>query len=80
MESFGVEVIEETPSSVVVRVGGGVVWHEFVLYCIEHGWNGVENLSLIPGSVGASPMQNITYGVEVETVLHELEDDSFADW
>tara|TARA_B100000683_G_scaffold226347_2_gene225282 strand:- start:1038 stop:2051 length:1014 start_codon:yes stop_codon:yes gene_type:complete len=70
----GVEVIEETPSSVFVRVGGGVVWHEFVLYCIEHGWNGVENLSLIPGSVGASPMQNIgAYGVEVETVFHELE-------
>ncbi len=70
----GVEVLEETSESVLVKVGGGVVWHEFVLYCINQGWNGTENLSLIPGSVGASPMQNIgAYGVEIKEIFHELE-------
>ena len=70
----GVEVVEDTDDYIFVKVGGGFVWHEFVLYCIDQGWNGMENLSLIPGSVGASPMQNIgAYGVEIKQFFHELE-------
>jgi len=70
----GIEVIKETKDSVYVKAGGGVVWHEFVLYCIKQGWSGIENLSLIPGSVGASPMQNIgAYGVEIKNIFEELE-------
>lgn len=73
-EIKGFEVVEESDSYAVVRVGAGEVWHEFVLKCIENGFGGVENLSLIPGSVGASPMQNIgAYGVEIKDVFEKLE-------
>ena len=73
-EIKGFDVVEETNDCVIVRSGAGEIWHEFVLKCIEHGFCGIENLSLIPGSVGASPMQNIgAYGVEIKDVFEKLE-------
>jgi UDP-N-acetylmuramate dehydrogenase len=73
-ELAGIEVIKEDADAVYIKAGAGVNWHQFVLYCIEHNYAGVENLSLIPGNVGASPMQNIgAYGVEIKDVFHSLE-------
>jgi UDP-N-acetylmuramate dehydrogenase len=73
-EIAGIEKIKEDDTHVYVRAGAGIGWHEFVLYCINNNFAGVENLSLIPGSVGASPMQNIgAYGVEIKDVFYELE-------
>lgn len=71
---LGIEKIKEDDEAVYLKVGAGENWHEFVLYCIEHDYAGTENLSLIPGKVGASPMQNIgAYGVEVKEVITEVE-------
>jgi len=73
-EISGIEVINEDAQQVWIKVGAGVVWHEFVMHCIERGWGGLENLSLIPGTVGASPIQNIgAYGVEVKDLIVEVE-------
>ena len=70
----GIELIKEDAHYCYVKAGAGVNWHSFVLHCIEHGFAGVENLSLIPGNVGASPMQNIgAYGAEVKDVFESLE-------
>ena len=70
----GQAIVFEDQTSVHLKVGGGVVWHTFVLSCIEKGWGGVENLSLIPGTVGAAPIQNIgAYGVELKDVFIRLE-------
>jgi len=73
-EIDGIETIHEEEKYVYVKVGAGVNWHQFVLHCIHKNFAGVENLSLIPGNVGASPMQNIgAYGVEIKDVFYSLE-------
>ena len=70
----GIEKIKEDDACVFIKVGAGVNWHQLVLHCIDNNWAGVENLSLIPGNVGASPMQNVgAYGVEIKDVFYELE-------
>lgn len=73
-EIKGIKEIKEDEHHVYVQAGAGENWHQFVLYCIHNGWAGVENLSLIPGNVGASPMQNIgAYGMEIKDVFYSLE-------
>ena len=73
-EIKGIQLIREDENYVYVRAGAGENWHQFVLYCLQRNWAGVENLSLIPGNIGASPMQNIgAYGVELKDVFYELE-------
>ena len=77
----GIKIVEytegghsENPNAVLVEIGGGVNWHEFVLWAIDNDLAGVENLSLIPGTVGAAPIQNIgAYGVELKDVFVKLE-------
>ena len=73
-EIKGIDVVSEDEEYVYVKAGAGESWHQFVLYCLANNFAGVENLSLIPGNVGASPMQNIgAYGVEIKDVFYELE-------
>ena len=73
-EIKGFKILDENDEFAIVQSGAGEIWHQFVLKCIDLGYGGIENLSLIPGSVGASPMQNIgAYGVEIKDVFYQLE-------
>ena len=70
----GIEIISENDNTVIVKANAGENWHEFVLWCINNGFGGIENLSLIPGNVGTAPIQNIgAYGVELKDVFESCE-------
>jgi len=70
----GIATLEESENQVVVEVLAGEDWHQFVLWCVNHDFGGVENLSLIPGNVGTCPIQNIgAYGVEVKDVIESVD-------
>lgn len=70
----GYEIVDETDEDVLVKVGAGEVWDDFVAYAVEHDWYGAENLSLIPGEVGASAVQNIgAYGVEAKDIIVKVD-------
>lgn len=72
-EIKGIEIIDEDENEILVQCGAGEQWHQLVMWSLSHSLAGLENLSLIPGSVGAAPMQNIgAYGVEQESVFHSL--------
>ncbi len=70
----GLAVVSQTDSHVDLKVGSGVVWDDVVAYCVDQGWGGIENLSLIPGTAGAAPIQNIgAYGVEIKQVIQTVD-------
>ena len=73
-EISGIDIVRRWNNKVHIAVGGGENWHKFVLWAVENGYGGIENMSLIPGTVGASPIQNIgAYGVELKDVFVRLE-------
>ncbi|EDP71569.1 UDP-N-acetylenolpyruvoylglucosamine reductase [Flavobacteriales bacterium ALC-1] len=70
----GIEVVDETESTVIVKAMAGENWHQFVLWSLEHNYGGIENLSLIPGNIGTAPIQNIgAYGVELKDIFLNCE-------
>ncbi len=69
----GIQIVKQNSDHIWLKVGAGENWHQLVQFCIAHNYAGIENLSLIPGTVGAAPIQNIgAYGVELESVFEEL--------
>lgn len=74
VEIKGRRLVEETPRAWIVEAGGGENWHEFVGWTLAQGWPGLENMALIPGTVGAAPVQNIgAYGVELQDRFESLD-------
>ncbi|MDI9355501.1 MAG: UDP-N-acetylmuramate dehydrogenase [Chitinophagaceae bacterium] len=70
---MGITLITEDSDTVVIKVGAGVIWDNFVSFCVKKNYGGIENLSLIPGTVGASPIQNIgAYGVEIKECIERV--------
>jgi len=70
----GISIVKESEDYVWIKANAGENWHEFILWCIEHNYGGIENLSLIPGNVGTTPIQNIgAYGVEIKDVFSSCE-------
>jgi UDP-N-acetylmuramate dehydrogenase len=70
----GIEKIKDTDKEVIIRAGAGENWDSFVAFCVQNEWSGIENLSWIPGTVGASPVQNIgAYGVEIMDYIDTVE-------
>lgn len=70
----GIEIVKEEGNDIYIKANAGEKWHDVVMYCVNHNYGGVENLSLIPGTVGAGPIQNIgAYGVELKDVLFEVD-------
>ncbi|MCH8553308.1 MAG: UDP-N-acetylmuramate dehydrogenase [Natronospirillum sp.] len=73
-EMVGLQVVRQSDTTVTVDVGSGINWHWWVRFSSAQGWHGLENLALIPGTVGAAPVQNIgAYGVEVEAFVEQVE-------
>lgn len=71
LKNKGIELIDEDENNILVEISSGESWNDFVVWAVENNFGGVENLSLIPGNVGAAPIQNIgAYGVELKDVFH----------
>ncbi len=69
----GIHLVDENDETVSIKAMSGEIWHELVVHCVNHQWGGIQNLSLIPGTAGAAPIQNIgAYGVEVKEVVKEV--------